>query len=361
MTTQTYIEAKNSRAVTQIKGWLKNCSIPFTAGSDGADLCVTGKNGTPTQVQLRAEDSLPAPKSSIVLEAAVITGRKLQAAFDLFSAFIVRLGYEPRMPIDRGPVPEQKAHFSDAPELVAFRHTEFRRVANPSPEQLEKYAPIIKRSCYSFLRSYEDVCSDNMLEYGDLHTHAMVWTCNFIGLHELSNKAGDDNAKLLTNYLSQRFVELMRTLHKKGRNTFAHLDEAHIAQTGQTFEYAALRQLALKENEGGDRGGALFFTAVPAHDESVEVDEDYISRHNMLDTSTPAKRKVSAEKMLNDALEALGHDKMVEALTVASTNNRMDPTARQEAASRLRVHSASCPHCLAITVADDDEDEVTVA
>ncbi len=356
-------ESKNARALTAFKGWLTALSIPFTAGRDGADLLVTGKTGAVVPLQIKAADSPAAPRTAVVLEASVITGRKLQAAFDLFTGFVEALGYEGKIPVDRGPIPKQKAHFSDDPELVGFRHTEFRRVSNPTSEQLAKYSSIIKRTCNTFLRRFETICQDNMLGFDDLQTYAQVWICNYIGLHERSadQDTNHDNTKIATAYLNQRFGELLKTMYKKGRNTFAHLDEAHIAQAGTPFEYGFMKGhsgVVGKVPGGGPEPVQTFLISDPF--EEQEEDAGYEARHNLLDKKTPASRKSSAQKLLDKALGEMPHDQMVSILSEAVDNNRIDPTARQEAASRLRAHAEQCGICAVIPSEESEDDEAVV-
>lgn len=352
-------ESKNARALAAFKGWLTALSIPYSAGRGGADLLVTSKRGDPIQVQLTAADSPVLPAGAISINASVITGRKLQAAFDLFTHFVEEIGYQSKVPVDRGPVPKQKAHFSDDPELVGFRHTEFRRVANPTAAQLAKYAPIVKRACTTFLRRFETICQDNMLAFDDLQTYAQIWICNYIGLHErpAEQDTNHDNTKIATAYLNQRFGELLQTLHKKGRNTFAHLDEAHIAQTGVTFDYS---QGGRTSDARAPREQTFLITKGDFMDGSEEeADEAYEARHNQLDKRTPSTRKASAQKLLEESLAGMPHDHMVQVLTEVVDNNRLDPAARSEAASRLRSHSETCGICAIVPAEEGEDDSVS--
>lgn len=349
------IEPKNSRAVTQLKGWLSSLNIPVsTSKTDGADLTITAANGTTVDLQLRAADSTIAPSTTVVIEAATITGRNIQAALDIAQSLVETLGYTWSNPVERGPLPKSKAHYSDDFEDVAFRHTEFRRAPNPTKAEMEKYAKIVNLECYRFMSHWPQVCSDNMWTVDDLRTYAQVWLVNYLGVHAISEErdSGNENVRKLRAYLGQRFEELRQLAHKKGRNVFTHLDEASIALYGVPFVYRA--SMGGRGDGGKDRNN---FWDIGAEDiQEKGTDEEYVARNQKIDTRT-SFRKDSAAAFLDKSLAALPHDKMVELLTTASSNHYIDPTARREAGSRLRAHCATCVHCAAVSMPPEENEE----
>ncbi len=360
-----HFEAKNFRAVTLFKSWLTALSIPFRGSEGGSDLVVTHKNGSQVCLQIRADDSPPTAPGAVVLASSTITGRSIQTALDLFQGFVEALGYEYTSPVNRGALPTRKAHFSDDFESVAFRHTDLHRVPNPSSADMTRFEPIVKKAMLEFHRHYRDICQDNMLDYDDLKNIARVWTVAYLGMYRVpaERDLDNDNEKKLLTHLRQRFQEFRNLLYKKGRNTFANLDEAHIAVHGTPFDYTStFNQIArYKQAQAGQEGtaGDVFLQPAPIASEEDEIDSEYVARHRELDTKTATARKASAEKLLEKLLAGLPHDEMVERLTNAIESDRIDPTARREAGSRLRAHAATCPHCATLLLAAEEDEEIS--
>ncbi len=359
----TKYDAKNARAITQFKSWLTALDIPHRTTVGGSDLILIGKDGTEVEVQIRAEDSPPASRTAIVFQAGQVTGRSISKALDLFQSVVELLGYEYRSPVSRGALPTKNAHFATDFEGVAFRHTELHRVPNPSAAELAKYDRVVRQEVYGFLRRYSQICQDEMLTADDLTTYAQVWICNYIGLHAVSEDRGTENLKKAVAYLQQRFAEFQKLLWKRGRNVFAHLDEASIATTGETFKSEGGMSTRRLEGEGNKRGSeratGYFQTRSPYDLPDTSIDEAFVARRCELDVSNPTARRSSADKKLSESLSALPHDRMIEVLTEVSGNNRLDPTARREAASRLRQHAASCVSCKQLSVPAEEDEETT--
>ncbi len=188
---------------------------------------------------------------------------------------------------------------------------------------------MIEKAIWRFFRSNQILCQDNLLGVDDLRSYGTVWTVNYCGLYELE-RTGDnnhENERLLYTHLTQRFGDFRTILIAKSRNVLPKLDDAHIATTGQTYDYNDYRT----------------WDASPGEED--EDDEAYIARHSRLDRSDPKRRRDSAAKLLDESLAALGHDEMVEALTAAGDNDRIHPDARAEAVKRLTAHKAECSEC----------------
>ena len=348
-------DAKNARALNQLRSWLGAVKIPFEpmTGQNGVDLVVTSPEGVAIELQLHTTESPPAPKTAIVIEAGALTGRDIQAALDLFGDLTEMLGYERRMPVNRGPLPEKKAHYSDSPELVALRHNEFRRVPNPSNETLRSHQKVVTRTAWQFFRGNATFCRDNMLEIGDLESYALVWTCNYIGIHAMPNEDTSRNDRKLTAYLHQRFAEMRDTFSKKGKNVFPMLDDAFIAQYGVSFDNAMLAA-DYPDQQTTKKTYVVPSSAILGVD---EIDASYIERNRKLDTSSASARKKSADKLLTESLQALGHDKMIEVLISTVENSRLDPAARREARNRLRDHVGSCTGCTEALLPESTEED----
>lgn len=328
----TVFEAKNSRAVSLLKSWLRAVEIGFRVGSGPVDLLVTARDGTKTEIQVDAGDSKPAPEGCIVIEASTLTGRHIKGALDAFVILQARLGYAPKMPVDRGALPTQKLSYIDAFEDVALRHTELRRAPNPSSAEITKYEPVMKKATWNFLRTNSRLCQDHMLEFDELFgTYARCFTINYLAWYLVPEEMDKEcnNERKLYAYLWQRFGELRSLLNKKARSTLVTLDVAAIGRRGQTYDYCDKTTWVADEEEQED-----------------EVDEAYVARHCELDIKNPHTRRASAIRLLDVKLAKLDHNSMIELLQSAAENDRIHPDAQREAAARLQKHAATCPDCI---------------
>ena len=297
------------RTETQLKTWLTAVEIPFVDGPFRA----MDKGGH--LVPLILAKNTPDVNDGIVVSG--ITGRDLTRSLKAFGELQRNLGYLPKVPVDRGAAPEHQASYEDEFDLVAFRHSEFRRSPNPPPRALEAYRTVIEKSVWKFLRSNSHLCQDNMLSTDDLRTYAQVWTCNYIALYEVTNPSQDEKERYLAQFLGQRFSEFKKLWDKKARHMFPSLDDAFI----------------------GTHGGVPY---------------DYGNKSNWTTTLTsveePTALKQGPIQSLDSQLESLGHDRMVEALLGAANNNRIHPDARAEASRRLRTHTNACSRCATVDV-----------
>lgn len=365
-------EAKNTRALNLLKSWMSAIAIPYRPGTGGADVLVTGKNGTEVQVQISAVDSPKAPAGAVVIKAEVLTGRNIKGARDVFQGFVEMLGYTYRAPVDRGALPTKKVYFDDDFESGALRHADLHRVPNPSSRELAALEPVIKRETRRFYNDFRELCDDNMLGIDDLLSYGGMFTVAYLGMDRVEELNEGDNARKLSAHLKQRFHHLRDLLWKKGRNTFANLDEVHIALHGEPFDYSMTfsglrRERAANALAGeGDNGAVsmaetfLRTAVVRADADEEEVDHDYLARRNQLDTSSEAARKRSASALLSKLLKGLPHDEMVERLKGVIDSDRLDPTARKEARRQIRVHADECEDCAKLLAPEETEEGADV-
>jgi hypothetical protein len=128
-------EAKNAKALTQVKSWLKAALINVGKPSiEGCDLSVQKADGgvMDIKVGITAADSRPAADHLFVL-ASELAHRAKPVAIRAFHAITEAAGYGKPLPINRGVDPVKKLSFEDNFELVGMRHKEFRKV--PEPQQ----------------------------------------------------------------------------------------------------------------------------------------------------------------------------------------------------------------------------------
>lgn len=329
---QKELLVKESAATRQLKVWLGAIGIACRV-RDPYSLWVTRKDGEEVVVYLGPGAR---PEGSIPVSAAVVTGRSLKESLRVFSALQEVLGYEPRVPVDRGPIPEHKLENGACFEFSAMRHTALRRVPNPTAKQLLRYDLVINRAVGKFFRANRDLCRNHQLEVGDLKTYAQLWACTFIFLVELDTTRPSDNEKLLYRHVAQRFCGLRQNLFSQGRSTLPSLDEAFIGTHGRPYDW---------QN----------FEGWGSTEERVPTDILYVRRHCKLDLSSPSARRKSATKLLKEELGRLGHDRMVEVLKEAESNDRIEGEARAEAVRQLRLHNQECEVCAPLPVEEDHQ------
>lgn len=321
---------KNGRAVKQLRKWFERLMVPVSSGyPPKSDLIVADSIGRPHELQVSTTDSPMPPPDMLVVPADVLNNRNLAKGVEAFKAVVEKLGYRYENPVDRGTKPQKRAQ--DDFELTALRHTEFRRVPNPSTAALERYKKTIQSTCWAFLNKNTVLCHDHMLEIGDLVSYAQVWVCNYLGLYEIDDKA-EDNVKLLTNYLQQRFSQFRSLLKRKSKNVLVTANDYAIATTGQPAAIVTENNGHLDDTRNRMSCKVLsYFTTHP-----------YYNSPEPVSPPSPPKKKPK----LQDLLGELGHDAMVFKLQEATTNIYIHPDARKVAKTKLAQHGKKCKTCL---------------
>jgi hypothetical protein len=228
--------------------------------------------------------------------------------------------------VDRGPIPKHKAEDFDD---VAWRHSEFRRVPNPPAWKLKAYEDVIGKTSWKFYRWNTTTCQDHGLDVDDLKSYARVWTCNYIGMYQISDDVDNENKRFLSNYLQQRFNELRKQLIARGRNVLPTLDEAFIALHGRPYEYT---QKSDWITDDSDEGWDV------AADEPEEEES-----HGRSEGLRGRRQRHAAE--LRERLGAMDHDEMVQALSMTVESDRVHMDARRAASKYLQGHAKKCKAC----------------
>lgn len=315
------IPPKNARAVCQIRTWLTAAGISYRPSkAPGHDLTIVKSDGQELELAVTS-DPATTPNDALVVLASIVTNRKIRLAVDAFHEITEAAGYGRPEPMDRGPLPPKKLNFHNDFELVSMRHSEFRRVPNPTTADMKHYKGVIERTAWAFLRSNHELCVGHGLEIGDLITYAQVWTCNYLGLYVVPSPTNNDNEKLLHCHLMQRFSNFRDLLYQKGRGIFVTPEDVHIA-TGSTAFTAP-------------------DTATLAFDVSDEVDEAYRARHCELDVSDDDSRRRSAAALLDSHLNKLTHEQKVATLSQVVESQFVNYDAKREASRRLRLLTAA--------------------
>jgi hypothetical protein len=355
--------AKNHTAVTITRSWLTACGIPHDKGGrSGVDLVVKASNGSSFDVAI-IKDTTP-PSGCIVVPASELTGKRSRA-FAAFHRITSAAGYGLPIPVDRqeDPIgPDGKPfrpRFDEAEfDLVAFRHREFRKCPDPSPEEWKDYMSVIEVAIKRFYTTNYTFLKQNGMELQDLTSFAMVWATNYIKLYQDSTKDIIQNRKLMHAHLKQRFSEFRTLLYKKNRSCIPDRDVAEIALTGNIED----------GNRQAGRGTDLM--AWPARqetpgealqeavDEELDLEaEDNYQRNLAVEavlggkkpkaTASEKTRRRKGQRRLRQALATLDHDALLKALGEASENKALCFDAQHEARRQLRVHQRACEACKA--------------
>lgn len=337
------------KVVRQLLSWLTAVGIP-TQCNNGL-VVIACHNGQQVEASFREGASLRFEEDRVVLDPLRFS---IEEAPGLFQELQLLLGYDPKVPVDRGPVATNIRHNGSYGEDTVFRHTEFRQAPNPTAADFKRYESVIRTAVRIFENKWRWLLSAASQEAEDVKQYCLIWVTNFIGLHEKpGSQAENDN--LCYTYLSQRLVELRNWLIKRARNC-RFSTPRHLAASAYSNEDGDLF--------AGDLTDAIFhperYISAPfAH---VEPPEDIIWKvRNALysNFSDPPARKEAAEKVLKQLLSELPHEKLVERLTYVATNACCDVDARKEAVAQLKEHAATCDSCreyaevLAVKVHED--------
>lgn len=306
---------RNSRAVCQIASWLTACNIPNQLGENGIDVVVKTHDGKDVNVVVLLDENDPAPSDAVRILSSTITQRDRSKALDTFHQLTKMWGYGTPKPVNRGPDPGKNLCYKNEFELVAMRHSQFRRVNNPTAEQFAYYRPTMEKAVHHFMRYNHKMCKWNMLEFNDLMTYALVYTSNYLGLFRILKPSEGDNERLLYTYLLQKFAEFAGVLLKKGRNCYPDYETCYIAMPKYSME--------------------------PLQKEKPQKRETIKQRK---------LRKSEAVRILAEKLATFTHEQLLETLVGVIESKFQHPDARKEAARQLKLHQKNCNACIYLKI-----------
>jgi hypothetical protein len=291
---------KKSVAENVLRSWLRATGVPFQ-DQDGVLL---------VEPSTRIAVVLPGNKlaDDVLSIVADISAADLTTALEVFHVVTYATGHGLPTPVDRGPAPGRAEIYGQDLFLVAARHREFRNSPDLNRAQAAFYRPVVVRWARGFHRRNRQLCLVHGYEVDDLVTFGWMWAHVFAHKSEVVTN-GDDNLRLLTRYLQQRGGELHRYLVKKVRDTTPDAPTAHFALTGEPL-------VTSSSSEEGEPGRRII-----------------------------VRSRKDAGQQLRSNLAALPHDRMVLALTDASTNPNRDYATQQMAAKLLREHASGCSSC----------------
>jgi hypothetical protein len=353
--TGSYVkEPKNAKALTQVGNWLKAAAIQARPSSTpGCDLTVKTADGRDLEIKvaLGPSDERPAAEHLFVL-ASELAHRTKAVAVRAFHSITEAAGHGRPLPINRGVDPAKKLSFEDNFELVAMRHKEFRKVPNPTAEELKAFDKVIGKAVSRFLYINTKICRRHGLEFDDLKTYAQIWTCNYLGLYKVANPTNNDNERKLYAHLCQRFGNFVEVLLKKERSCIPDPQTTSVALLGRPYNgpsFSGTGRRLFQQEQGLDEG--VEFEAEPEHEEPAIDPDVYTDEQTAADeeekeqTVTDAKRRKLAQGLLRAEFSKLDHETLTYLLTEASENPALCPDARSEAKKQLRLHKASCGSC----------------
>lgn len=304
--------SKLQQAKVKLTSWLEAVGIPYKELENG--LFVSDKTGNLQKVEIVQQRSGGfAAQNTVALLADEIESHTRQIALKSFHALTVPLGYGEPIPVRRPDAPKSRLNGSDNFELVAMRHAEFRRVPNPSDEELLKYKPTMKmvlkraRSKYRYIfNDFEGMGED------DLMTYLQIWTCNYLGLYRVKDET--ENKKKLYSHLWQRMTGLLKIWYRRVK-TYHPPPTVVTASAGLVYQNIQ--------------------TEIQNHETDPLI----------LPQTTKKLNKKAASESLKKRFNALPHDKMVAILTEYQSNEHLAEDVQMEARKKLNEHKAECPLC----------------
>lgn len=350
--------------------WLQSAGVEASKPAPaGCDFSMKTSQGGRIHVKVGKETDARPAVGHMFLPQSELTHRRRAVAIAAFQRLTVAGGYGPLSPPDRGVDPEKKLCFEDDFELVAMRHREFRKVPNPSEEELTHYDRVVSKAVARFMYINRKICARHGIESSDMKTYAQVWACNFLGLYKISNpQQGNDNERMLYTHLCQRAANFVEVLLKKERSCIPDSQTASVGLYGRPYEsgmqlrrswqedHEASFEEALEDSLEDEIGpqtdpigmilsGNSFFTKTFFDDTESTIPAIRAEALEKALKKEEAARRKTAQAALKEALGGLEHDRMVELLTEAMENDALCYDARQEARKQLRLHRAACESC----------------
>lgn len=335
-------KGKNYTAVTRLATWLDVARIPYRLTNEGPhDLIVECSNGgpMPVRVSLVPENGGPDHYSVSVQE---MINRNDNVSTAAFARLTAAAGYGRVNPLVRCASPlSKKLNTDDHFELVAMRHTEFRRVPNPTNQQLESHKTTIDKAINRAQSIHYNLFARNGLDKEDLRTYAQIWTCNFLGLYNIKAEGYKDNERKLYAYLCQRFSNFCEAAYRKERSVVPDMSTYYMAILGKPWV--------------ATKFGPDHLSGFSEDGESIQLDEQEFSDSlSSLEEDpeeacqveiNPAKRRANAKACLAAELGRMPHDKLLESLYHVLNSSFFCHDAKAEARRQLKKHQKGCREC----------------
>jgi hypothetical protein len=322
-------------AVNILKSWLAAAGAVVSKSEDPACLVVNG-----VRVAI-AEGGRRVPEAAVTVSAEDVRGRRPAKLVEAFHAVTEAAGMgKPKPPgrpagdLDPKTGEMAKVDNNDDAFMVALRHAEFRRTVNPPAGSLERYRPIVERTARAFRRFNLDFCKIAGYDAEDLVQFGMLWATTYIGLYERGADL-DEDKKLLTAYLQQRFAEFFQIYQKRLRSAVPDADTASVAMFGEPFHRRGGNYAKPgSKRDGGPEPEGVFFV-----DPRTPGEEDEVLDVEESEEAVEARRK-EASGCLNALME---DPEAISEFERVAFSPVYDPEARDEARRRWRRLFAALP------------------
>lgn len=293
------------RALTDL---LDRYRITHRVPPEGWDLELVCSRGT-FLVSFQSEGEKPLLRGDFIFYPRASTNSPQEVLTNLLALIGEQLSPVP----ERGLMPVHKLRCENNFDEVAFRHREFRRSRDPSPQEIQQYQVVINRACKHIWYRNMDLLMREMFDQDDLKTYALVWTTNYLSqyLRPPEQDLNADNQKLLYNHLCQRFVELIDLLNRRSKASLPDYDSVCVT-----------------------------FWSRPASRDEPQLPEPCEEADE-----SPVVTKRAAADELASKLASLPHDTMVSKLLEIEQNDHLAPDLCREARRWLAKHRKTCPNC----------------
>lgn len=376
-------DLKKSRALTIMSSWLSAVKIPHEVDIKQGVFLIGGK-----RVNVLADNEVQ-PQDGVSILAKDLTA-PLEHAVNAFNNVTESVGFGRPQPVDRGSrrctscshplnVEDEKCQncktdipdrirFTNSPELVAMRHSEFRQVSNPphSVYQDGDYQRIMKWYCINFYRKNMRLCQGMGYDINDLMTYAMIYLANFWGKWRHLDATPNENGKMFCGYLNQRFFgELLSILKRKSRNIL--VDEETVDMGNNVYHVPQFENnsgtnlgrdgMYLETVKGESEPEYEAILANMPHDDHVELLAEAIKKRGVrANVKNEAIRRLSEHWLhcficdpfsFELELKKFSHVALVALMEGLGSSETIRSEVKRDAQKRLKLHGprGMCPDC----------------
>lgn len=226
------------------RSWLRACQLPYveTQGftlldSTGAEVTVGFTQGEPYIEDIALSvDSMAHPRKDVVLTE--------------FHTLTELLGHGKPIPVDRGEaVNISKDRGSESAVFLAVcKHREFHLAPDLQPHKYHQYKRVVNVATQRFVNKNWKLMVDSAYDKEDLEAFCWIWITIYVHKYEVQYPINDDNNRLASKYLTDRFSALFLALIRlSGRNNVVRQEDD--AKAALAFDVGAKHQIDAYEIE----------------------------------------------------------------------------------------------------------------
>lgn len=308
------------RAISVLSSWF--AAVGIYSKVSGENIVAEHSNGTMVHILPDTNPEVAGDPPFATIDQNAILSPDERTSTRAFMALTEALGYGALMPVYRGDGPDHPVNYRNDYELVAMRHSDFRRSPNVADAKLHEYDSVMGAQVKRFFRHNHDLCLRNGYEHEDLLSYAMIWTLSWLHRLYRVDLSEKENRSLLSYELRQRFTNFYDLLRKKDWSCTPEAAVLNVAQETDDRYIGAIK------------------------------DGDPVSLLTMYDTHDREKRKRGSKKerkriakVLVERLEGLPHDDYMSKLCRVAGSALAAPAAKMHARKRIRAHFEECDNC----------------